>query len=288
MALGAPALEAGSRRSAAGWFLLVALGCGLAAATLAVRSVSAARREVDVVVARREVAPLTAIAGADIAVSAVPVAAVPPDALRSAVGLVGRFTRLGLAPGEVVTPEALGAPAGGTSAADVRLAALAAACGSAASGAAPPAKAAGPACADVVAEAVPLDADQGFSIVQPGDRVDIAAAYGLSAGTVAQVVVADAPVLDKLGGTAGPQPGLGAAAGATSGWLVLGLSPADALRVQLAEASGKIAVLVRPLGAAPEDPALTAQVLDLTALAGGEGGSPGGLPQDAGTLAPPP
>ena len=56
--------------------------------------------------------------------------------------------------------------------------------------------------------------------------------------------------------------------------------------MQLAEASGKIAVLLRPLGAAAEDPALEARVLTVPDLAGQTAGE-SAAPRSAGILPPP-
>lgn len=246
------------RRGGALWFLGVAVCSGLGAAWLAVHGVAQARREVPVLIARRELAPLSRIAAADVAVAEVPEAAVPSGALRTTAAAAGRFTRLGLVPGEIVTTATL---AGGTTTAssfDVRLAALVAdRC---------PQPAVGSRCPHLVAMSLPVSADQGYPLVRGGDAVDVLAAYPVSAGSVSQVIAADVPVLARL---ASGQAGLpGASGGPSAGWLILAVSPGQALRLQLAMSTGKLAVLLEPPGAAPEPPSLLQRVMNVSGLAG--------------------
>ena len=280
------------RRASAAWLLLGALACGLAAGTVAVRSVAEARREQTVVVARRAVAPMSRVGASDVVLSRVPEAALPPGAERVLDGVVGQFTRAGLVPGEVVTDQALAGVASGASDAEVRLAALLVAQGcppeKAAPAPVPGSATASSGCADWVAMTLPMGADQGFGIVRPGDRVDLVASYGLAQGTAAQVVVADVSVLDHVtNAQAAPVAGPGPAAPSfQSGWIVVAVTPAQALRLQLAEASGKVAVLLRPMGASAQDPGLEARVLTVPDLAGGISAGPP-APPTAGVLAPP-
>ena len=265
------------RRGGALWFLLVALGCGLLAAWIAVRAVSAARREVPAVMVRHEVPPLGRIGPGDLVLAQVPAAAVPAGALRTLSAAQGRFTRMGLVPGEIVTSRALDGGVAAASAFDVRLGALAQA-GHCAPAAAGPPPATGPACPRLVAMALPLTADQGFQMVNRGDTVDVVAGYSVRQGNVAQIVVADIPVIDKIANTQGSAPAIpgtvAAGLGAASGWLVVGVSPADALRLQLVQTSGKLAVLLEAPGAPAEPPGLDSRLLDTANLAGGSDASP--------------
>lgn|GEM_PF-2070210 len=279
-----------ARRGGAAWFLLLAILCGLVVAWLAMRAVSAARREVPVVMARREVPPLTRIRSGDVVVADVPAAALPPGALHAVAAAQGDFTRMGLVPGEIVTGAALEGGVTTASALDVRLAGLAetALCPRGTSAAPAPAAPAGAGtvagsprggagCLRLVAMSVPVSADQGFQMVHTGDTVDVVAGYGVRSGTVSQVVAADVPVLDRVAAGQGGVPGSGSA----SGWLVLGVSPGQALRLQLALTTGKLAVLLEPPGAPPEPPSLDARIMDTSGLAGGGGAA---APTVAGVL----
>lgn len=263
----------GARGGGALWFLAVALGCGALAGVVAVRAVGAARREVAVVVALRAVAPLQRIPASAVHLAEVPLAAVPAGARRATAAVVGQFTRLGLAPGEVVTTAALDAGAAGLPPLDARLAALPGACPSAEAAASGAARGRAGACVDRVAVTLPLDANRGFDMVQQGDSVDVAASYPLQVGTVSQVIATAVPVLERLASPVAAQTG-----GGDSGWLVLGCSPGTALRLQLAMAAGKVSVLLRPLGAAPEAPGAAGGVVDLTDLAAGGAGSSAAVP----------
>lgn len=282
-----------SRRASAAWLLLGALACGLVAAMVAVRTVGQARREVIAVVARRAVPPMTRVGSGDVALTRVPAAALASGAERALSGVVGEFTRAGLVEGEVVTEQALTGAPSGASDTDVRLAALVGGKGCTSGLSTPPPVPGGPqpppTCPDLVAMTVPVGADQGFGIIRSGDRVDIAASYGLAQGPAAQVMVADVPVLDHVANSqAAPVAGPGAPSpGFSSGWLVLAVTPEQALRLQLAETSGKVAVLLRPLGARTEDPAVVAQVLTVPDLAAGSS-AVSVAPQSAGVLPPPP
>ncbi len=280
-----------ARRGGAVWFLLVAVVCGLGAAWLAVRSVAAARREVPVVMARREVAPLTRLRPGDVMVADVPAAALPPGALRAVRAAAGHFTRMGLVPGEIVTASALNGGVTAASAFDVRLAGLAETqrCGGQASNPPSPAASAagapsaGGGCRPLVAMSLPISADQGFEMVHTGDSVDVVAGYGVHAGTVAQIVASDVPVLEKVASGQGGVPGVAPASGATSGYLVVGVSPEQALRLQLVLTEGKPAVLLEPPGAPPQPASLSTRILDTSGLAGTGGAAPG-VPSTAGVL----
>jgi hypothetical protein len=121
-------------------------------------------------------------------------------------------------------------------------------------------------------------------MVRAGDRVDVAAAYPLALGTVTQVIVADVPVLERI---ASGSSGVGSSGG-SSGWLVVGCTAAAALRMELVEATGKLAVLLRPTGAAAPDPSLTGEVVDLPDMASGSAAAGGtAIPPPGGGLLPP-
>jgi Flp pilus assembly protein CpaB len=261
------------RASGALWFGLVSLLCALGAAWLAVRLVTAARALTVVWVAERYVAPLTPVAMGDVREVRLPVAGVPAGALTAPDEFAGQYARAGLVPGEVLTRQALTAGVAQGSAFDLQLASLAGS-GRCDRGSPPPAGEApgggAPACAPLVAMALPLDADGGYTIVQPGDRVDLLAAFGGASGTESQVVAADVPVMAKLDGA--PE---GPGAPASSGWLVLAVNPAEAQEIQAAQSAGRVAAVLVPPG---EDQAgLAGQTLTL-----GGGGS--ALPAVAGSL----
>lgn len=273
-------------RSGALWFLLVAIACSLAGAYLVVRAVEGARREVPALVAQRTVSPLARIVGGDVALVRVPAAALPSGALRSVAQVRGKFTRLGLAPGEIVTSASLLGASTGSSRLDVRLGAAEGAtdCSTSATGAIPPGTAHSAttalACRRMVAMTLPLSQGNGFAMVRTGDTVDVVAGYASSAHSVSQVVAADVPVLAVEGG----QPAGGLSSGA-SGDLVLAVTPEQALRLQFVESGGHVSILLEPPGAPPEPPQLTEQVVDGTALLhGGQGVA--SAPSVAGILPP--
>lgn len=293
----------GPRRGGALWWVLAAVLSALVAGYVAVRAVTAARRETPVVIARADVPPLTRVTGADVAVVQMPAAALPAGALRTTTAAVGHFTRMGLVPGEMLTAAALGGGVSRASGFDVRLARLAGVADCAKAPAVPVAAAARTrpsrvkhaagqaahhgaaaghrsptadprstvACRDLVAMALPASADQGFQLIHSGDRVDVAATYPLQRGTVAQIVAANVPVMARIGNAQGAAPTIpgsrAAALGPSSGWLILGLPPATALRVHLAETAGKIAVFLQPPGAPAQPSAVTANVISPNSLA---------------------
>lgn len=266
-AVAAVSLNDGKTRGGAGWFLLVAAACGLLAAVAATRVVKRATNEVPVVVADQDVAPLTRIPAGAVRVQRLPAAGLPAGALGSLQGVVGSFTRAGLVPGEVVAADALvAATTSPGSTIDERVTAWrAAACGQSGG------------CADWTAMTLPVGTDQGFSMVRQGDRVDVVASYTLSSGPVSQVVAQGLPVLQRLTNPDAQATSV-SGTGPASGWLVLGVTQSQALRLELLEASGHLAVLLEPLGsgAAPRG---TGGVLSEAALAGGAS-----LPVDAGRL----
>ncbi len=282
-----------TRGTGALWFALVAVVCALVAAYVAVALVRSVRRTVPVVVARRLVPPLAPVAAADVALADLPAAALPPGAFRRPAAVVGAYTRMGLVPGEVVTARALSGGVQAATAFDVRLARLAdvAACprGGSSQGARvpPPAVPAGgrasagsSGCRDLVAVSLPLTADQGYQLVRAGDLVDVAATYTLQSGTVSQVVAADVPVLYRVAGTMSGGAGFAGQSGslgASSGWLVLGVPPGQALRLQLAENTGRVDVFLRPPGAPSEPAALQREVVTTADLAGAVSATPPSL-----------
>jgi hypothetical protein len=243
--------------------LLLAVACGLVAAVTATRLLGRATHAVDVVVADQLLPPLSRVPAGAVRLEAVSASALPPQALRSLGVVVGQFTRTGLVPGEVVSQAALASTGDKGTVLDARVSAWQATCGSASH------------CGSLVAMTLPVGPDQGFSMVRQGDRVDVVASYTLSGGPVAQVVAQGVPVLERLGGqnTQSALPTSG------TGWLVLGVTESQALRLQLLEADGHLAILLRPLGSGPADAGSVGGVLSESALAGGAG-----LPATAGTL----
>ena len=282
----------GTRRGGALWWVLAAVGCGLVAGYVAVSGVTAARRETAVVIARADVPPLTRLTGSDVALVQVPVAALPVGALRTTTVAVEHFTRMGLVPGEMVTASALAGGVSSASGFDVRLAHLAdvAACTKAAAAPAPATahartQDATVGCRDLVAMALPASADQGFQIIRSGDHVDVAATYPVQQGTVAQIVAANVPVMGRIGNAQGASPTIpgstAAALGASSGWLILGLTPNAALRVHLAETTGKVAVFLQAPGAPAQPSTVTANLVSPNSLAAAASQA---APANAGTL----
>lgn len=270
-------------------------------------------RQVMVVVATRDIQPLAPIMPGDVEVRPVPATAVPKsDAYHSTAALIGHFVQYGVVAGDVVRPQMLLATPEGSSSLNVQLREASAKGGTA-------------------LEAVPLPLDQsgGFTLPQPGDRVSILGvlnppgAGGQGQGQVSKVVIGHVLVLSVIapgsvpaakatpfGGSASAPTG----AQATSGVLVLALTPTEAERLVLAEAAGKVTLVLDelptgkasgcgsatgpagPAGpatatgsggcAAPVVPPVTYSEL---AGLGGAGGSPvTPAPTDAGTLPPAP
>jgi Flp pilus assembly protein CpaB len=226
-------------------FALVALLCGLGAAWLGTRLVESARRTAPVLVARALIPPMQRIAGGDVAVARLPVAAVPADALANPAEAVGSYARVGFAPGAVVQRSALAR--GDGSSLDAQLTAAEAARGG--GGAA------------LRAVPLPLDAAHGYGLVAAGDRVDVVVAADKVGGGLVQTAARGVLVEAKL-----PAAGRGDllagqdATAAGSGVLVLALSPEEAERVLLGEILGQVTVLLDPLSGieAQSAPALTA------------------------------
>ena len=102
---------------------------------------------------------------------------------------------------------------------------------------------------------------------------------------MAQIVAANVPVMARIGNAQGAAPTIpgsqAAALGPSSGWLILGLPPATALRVHLAETAGKVAVFLQPPGAPAQPGAVTTNVISPNSLATGANQA---VPTIAGTL----
>ncbi len=215
------------------YFIVFGLVAAIAAAWWTWSAQQAVHRTVDVVVATRDVPPLQAIMPGDVAVMPVPIQAVPADALRDGAATVGRYVRFGLLSGQVVQSANLAAGPTGSSQTDAQLTAVAG--GS----------------ADERAVTVPLQAETGLDLPQPGDHVDLLAVVKGQGSSQARVLASDVPVLDRfaIGAVStGPsitgtgQPAL------QQGALVLELTVAQAQQVALAETTGSIQVLLDPLG----------------------------------------
>lgn len=264
-------------------------------------------RQVMVVVAAHDIEPLAPIMPGDVEVRAVPVTAVPKSgAYHSLTPLVGQFVQFGVVAGDVIRPEMLLATPVGSSSLDVQLRQASSAAGS-----------------DLEAVPLPLDQSAGFTLPHPGDRVSIlgvlnpVGAGGQATGQVSKVVIGHALVLSIIApGSAQATkatPFAGSAntptgAQASSGVLVLALAPTDAERLVLAEAAGKVTLVLDPLpagqgstcasasagpaGPAPATGGCTAPVVppvtysDLAGPGGAAGAMVAPAPANAGTLPP--
>jgi Flp pilus assembly protein CpaB len=204
-------------------------------------------RQVSVVVAVHDIPPLSPILPGDVALRPVPATAVPRTGVyRSVTPLIGQFVQYGIVAGDVVRPQMLLAMPAGSSPLDVQLREASQAAG-------------------MALEAVPLPLDQaaGFTLPHPGDRVSIVGVLnppgGQGSGQMAKFVLRHALVLAVLapgqqstavkatpfgGSAAVPTTGQ---AQATSGVLVLALPPTDAERLVLAEAAGKVTLVLDQL-----------------------------------------
>ncbi len=201
----------------------------------------AAHRTEAVLVAVRDVLPMTAVMPGDLQLAQVPLAAVPPDALRRQGAAVGRYLRYGLLRGQVLQQADLAAAPAGTGPADAQL--TSAAAGN----------------AQMRAVAVPLQAETGLDLPQPGDHVDLLAVLKGGSSAQARLLASDVLVLDQIaigsspaasGPVGGAQPAL------EQGALVLALTVDQAEQVALAQSMGQVEALLDPLGIArPAAPA---------------------------------
>ena len=251
---------------------LMAVGASLVLGSLLATVVLGrwADRRVPVVVATRDIPPLSPVPAGSVAVRRVPEAAVPRGgAFANTQEVVGRLTAYGVVAGAVVQPAML--LGSGGSELDAALHAAVARSGS-----------------DLEAVALPLDASGGFTLPAPGDRVAVLAVAtppGAS-GPVARVLLPRALVL-AVQAAGGGGSSLVPVAGAGSGVLVLALSPSQAEALALAQAIGRVTVALDapgcpcPAGATPAGPVTLAEVLSGAVPARP---TPGRLPPGAGAL----
>jgi Flp pilus assembly protein CpaB len=213
------------------WFLIFGVLAAGVAAWWTWTAQRTALRTVDVVVATHDVLPLSEVLPDDVRLAAVPVPAVPSDAVRNTASVVGQYVRYGMIHGQVVRAANLAATQPGTSRTDAEIAMTAADSPS------------------VRAVAVALQADTGLDLPTPGDHVDVLAVVHDQGDTQARVLASNVLVLDRLttgasasGQAAGPEPV------AQAGALVLALTVVQAEQVALAQTVGQVQVLLDPLG----------------------------------------
>jgi len=203
-------------------------------------------RQVMVAVAAHNIEPLAPIMPGDVVLHPVPASAVPKSgAYRSLTPLIGQFVQYGVVSGDVLRPQMLLTTPVGSSSLDVQLRAAASQAGAA-------------------LEAVPLPLDQaaGFTLPHPGDRVSIMGvltppgAGGQVGGQESKVVISGALVLSVIAPGAGQSSKATPFGGSTSsptvtqassGVLVLALAPTQAETLVLAEAAGKVTLVLDPL-----------------------------------------
>lgn len=245
------------------WFLLsvvFAVGAAWAAHAYLV----AQNATTEVVVAKVTIPPMSMVPPEAVELQARPVNGLPQDAVRRVGDVAGRFTQLGLVKGQVVESSQLlseTAPNGANwnSVWDAKLVALSR-----------KAEASG-----LTAFPLYLDEKQGYTLVQGGDRVDVLAVSGQgSAGQVAGVVAQQVLVLGKIeqgqnnasitGSFTGGQ---SASGGATQGVVVLGVDRATAVKLAMAQVSGKVTLVLESPGAKAGG---TPASVDGTALFGGQ------------------
>lgn len=192
-----------------------------------------ARRTEAVLVAARNVPPMTAIMPGDLQLAQVPLAAVPAGAFRRQGAVVGQYLRYGLLRGQVLQRAGLAAAPAESGPADAQLTAVAAG------------------NAQMRAVAVPLQAETGLDLPQPGDHVDLLAVLKGGASAQARLLASDVLVLDQIAigvSPAAATPGTGPQPALEQGALVLALTVDQAEQVALAQSMGQVEALLDPLG----------------------------------------
>lgn len=203
-------------------------------------------RQIQVVVATRDLPPLSPIMPGDVAVASKPLAALPRSGwFRATAPLVGKFVGYGLVKGEVVQGDMLASAPGVASVYDVQLS-----------------HAVDSTKTDLRAVPFPLNESSGFTLPRPGDHVDIVAVLSSQGqGTAGQatkqarVLIPQALVLSVSGPTAAGPTSQGSFAGsstgatqtATSGVLILALTQSQAEQLVLAESMGTLTLLLDPM-----------------------------------------
>lgn len=227
--------------SAGSLFALIAVLCGLGAAYLAGRMLTAAQHLVPVVVAKRSVGPLQLLAATDLRATRLPAAAIPSGAIARLAEAAGAYTRVGLVSGQIIQRAALADPHDP--------AAYSLALTQADARETP---------AGVPLRAVPLyvDAAHGFPLLQPGDHVDLLVATNQPGGALVETIARYAPVEALIpSGTqstslAPDRP----TTGATAGVAVLDLTPGQAEQLAMGEILGKVTVTLDPLSGIEAQP----------------------------------
>ncbi len=208
------------------WFILSALAAALVAGVLVVKAVSMAVPAVPVIVARTDLEPGQTLTEDALDVKEFPRAAVPDDRITGLNydEMIGRHVRTYIAAGDPVRARHVAelSPGGGTVSARLSYTGR----------------------PEWRAVALPAEASRGLEVA-PGDRVDIIGTVDIQRPkgnvTVTRVLVWAAPAISvpvKAGGDPGRD---------ESG-IVVALTPADAERVSLAVARGKVLVALNPLG----------------------------------------
>ncbi|WP_159797012.1 RcpC/CpaB family pilus assembly protein [Puerhibacterium puerhi] len=224
--LAAPAARSRARRRALAWlwrsrFVLAAACCGLAV-TAAVHALRPpAPPTVDVVVPVRTLAPGQAVSDDDVAVRALPVEAVPEDALDDLGAAVGRTPAVALPAGLPLTRELV---AGGEVVAQAP---------------------AGAVVVPVVLDGTAAD------LLRPGDRVDLVTTAAPDPDSPDAAYLARGALVLPSAGRQRDEPsgggllGGGAAAGTTDATL-LAVSPEEAPAVSAASGSGTVGAVLVP------------------------------------------
>jgi Flp pilus assembly protein CpaB len=224
-----------NRGSSAIWFILSVV-FALFAALIAHVGYQRYTSGTPVVVAVRFVGPMQKVQAGDVQLLNRPTEGLPGDALRTTAQAVGHYTLYGLVPGEVVQRGALVDKSLPGTALDAELQELAAA----QSG------------QGYRAYVLPLDDKHGYTLPQPGDRVDILAQVKAEQSTEAGVLLQQVLVLAKVDGSgqsnSTPIPGQSQQQSATSGDLILALTQPEIDRLALAQAIGSVSVALAPPG----------------------------------------
>lgn len=219
------------------WFI-AALVFALVAAYSVQVFLASNNQTVDVVVALRQVDPMSIITADAVMIHAVPAAAIPRGAAQSLDGVVGSYARYGLLPGQIVQTAAVMAADGGiTGEFDARITQLARQAD------------------DMGLRATPLYLDEmaGYSLVNVGNRVDIFATIRTPTGAGEVLVAQDVLVMARLDSTHSGStislPGEPSEVPrATSGVLVLAADQETAARIHLASRIGDVSLSLLPVG----------------------------------------
>ena len=259
------------------WFWLASVVLAAAAAALVALLVHRYQRTETIVVARVAIPPWSMVTASDLGLARRPADGLLPGTLLAASVAVGRFTVTGLVPGQAVTAANLSGSGLG-SAYDAQLAALDGItrhCSSGTTAIAVPtigstsAATTRATCGRYEALAVPLDANAGYDLVHAGSRLDLWGTYPTPSGEVAQAVVTGVLVMARFApGSAAPIVGAsGGGATATTGIVVLAVTPGQAGRILLAGRLGQLAAVLEPIGGGSRG---SLSPVTLTSLLGGQ------------------